>query len=234
MTEKLSGFQNLNVDVLIKLGGSLLNDLEKCKVLAHELSELGKQHNIVVFPGGGPIDNYIEKLDQDLHFPPVIHHNLCARAQDQTGLIFGSMCGVDNAKFFSSFTEMQKIFDDHSIAVMLPMQMIIQLNVFEQSWKITSDTMSAYFANLLSANKFAILTNVDGLYADSSSMTGKPLDAINASVLRSWSATCVDTCLCPFLLENNLTCKILNGYDVSSIHDWVKNTTDKGTTIHPQ
>lgn len=172
MRGKLLGFQEFDVDILVKLGGSLLDDLEKCRLLTSELSELGRHHNIVVFPGGGPIDNYIEDLDKTISFLPEIHHNLCARAQDQTGLIFGSMCS--NAQFFSSFSDMKKIFDDHKLAVMLPMNMIIQLNVFEQSWEITSDTMAAYFADLLSADKFAILTNVDGIYENPLDMSGEP------------------------------------------------------------
>ena len=233
MKEKLPGFQNLNVDILIKLGGSLLDDLEKCKLLATELSDLGRQHNIVIFPGGGPIDNYIEKLDQSMSFLPEIHHNLCARAQDQTGLIFGSMCD-DNAQFFSSFVDMKKIFDNHKLAIMLPMNLIIQLNIFEQNWRITSDTMAAYFADIMHADKFAILTNVDGVYENSSDMSGEPQRTIDASVLQNQPPTCVDVCLCPFLLEKNQTCNILNGYDVKSVRDLIKNGTNKGTTIHPR
>ncbi len=230
--EKLPGFQDLDVDVLIKLGGSLLNNLEKCKLLASELSDLGTHHNIVVFPGGGPIDNYIEKLNKTVSFQPEIHHNLCARAQDQTGLIFGSMCG--DVGFFSTFVDMKKIFDNDKLAVMLPSNMIIQLNVFEQSWRITSDTMSAYFANILSAKKFAILTDVDGIYEDSNDMSGKPQSTANASVLNGTSATCVDACLPPFLMEKNQTCTVLNGYDVKSIRDFVESKTGKGTIIYPQ
>ncbi len=229
--EPLPGFQNLGVDILIKLGGSLLSDLEKCKLLALELSDLGGYYNIVVFPGGGPIDNYIEKLDKSISFQPEIHHNLCARAQDQTGLIFGSMC--NNAEFFSTFVVMKKIFDENKLAIMLPMNMIVNLNVFEQSWKVTSDTMAAYFANILSADKFAILTNVNGIYKKPD-MSGNICNTINASILNDKPATCVDACLPSFLLEKNQTCHILNGYDVESIRDWIENKTNKGTVIYPR
>ena len=229
--EKLPGFQNLGVDVLIKLGGSLLDDIPKCKLLASELSDLGKHYNIVVFPGGGPIDNYIEKLDKSISFKPEIHHNLCARAQDQTGLIFGSMCS--DVGFFSTFVEMKKIFDNSKLAIMLPMNMIVQLDVFEQNWNVTSDTMSAYFANILSAEKFSILTNVNGIYKKSN-LVGDMYHSIDAGVLNDKSATCVDVCLPPFLLEKNQTCHVLNGYDVKSIRDFIKNKTEKGTVIHPR
>ena len=140
--ERLVGFQDLDVDILIKLGESLLNNLKQCKLLASELSDLGTRHNIVVFLGGGRIDNYIEKLDKTISFKSEIHHNLCARAQDQTGLIFGSMC--NKVEFFSTFVEMKKIFNNDRLAIMLSSNMIIQLNVFEQSWNVTSDTIAAY------------------------------------------------------------------------------------------
>lgn len=225
------GFKNSKIDVFIKLGGSILSDLNKCKELAAIIDNLSHVFRIVVFPGGGPIDKYIEKLDVDLKFPPSIHHQLCSRAQDQTGLIFGSFCS--NAKFFTTFLEMNEILEAGHLAIMLPMKQIVEMDVFEQTWDITSDSMAAYFANLTQANRFAILTNVDGLFNDINSEKSVLIQEINASDLKHQGLTCVDACISEYLLANKLTCTVLNGFNVLAVKAWIKKESFLGTTIYP-
>ena len=232
MNETLPGFQDSGAQILIKLGGSLLFDLNKCRLLAKEIDDLSKKYKIVIFPGGGPIDKYIEDCNKELHFPPFIHHQLCARAQDQTGLIFGSLCS--NARFFSSLVELRPLFEARHMAIMLPMKMIVELDIFEKSWRITSDTMAAYFANLLSVNKISILKSVDGLYKSLDNKIEGQIKTIAASDLSKWRDTIVDECLCPFLLNKSMSCCILNGYNIDAVSEWIKTGKCAGTTILPR
>ncbi len=232
MREPLPGFQASGADVLLKLGGSLLGDMERCRALATALGDLAREQRVVVFPGGGPIDNYIEELDRDLNFAPWTHHRLCARAQDQTGLIFGSL--LENRGFFDTPVELPPVLDAGRLAVMLPARMIVELDVFEQSWRITSDTMSAFFADLFGARRFAILTNVDGVYRDPERRDEGPLPRIAASELACWGRTSVDECLSPFLLRQGMACSVLDGFDTAAVVDWVRTGACRGTEIVPE
>ncbi|MFE3762519.1 hypothetical protein ACFXPI_12240 [Streptomyces sp. NPDC059104] len=155
------GFRDFGVDVLVKLGGSLLADCDRARALGETLSELATTHRVVVFPGGGPIDNYIKMVDRILHFPADVHHQLCARAQDQTGLMFSTLC--PGSRVFSRPVEVPSVLDEGRVAIMLPREQIIALDVFERSWTITSDSMAAWFARFFGARRFAILTEVPGI-----------------------------------------------------------------------
>ncbi len=232
MKNTLPGFHTPRVEVFLKLGGSILSRFDKCRELAELLSTASRTHRIVLFPGGGPIDKYIESIDKDLHFQPHIHHQLCARAQDQTGLIFGTLCS--NAMFFTNPVEIEPILDRGALAIMLPMDQIVGLDVFEQSWRVTSDTMSAYFAFLVSADRFAILTDVDGIFDSLQNTTPGPRPTINASELLSRKATCVDECLPDFLLHYQMPCAVLNGLDCNVVGEWIANDICSGTMILPK
>ena len=228
----LPGFRDPGVDLFLKIGGSLLQKLDACQELAQTLERLARTHRLVLFPGGGPIDNYIESLDESLHFAPPIHHQLCARAQDQTGLIFGSF--MENAGYFTRLVELGGLLAARRPAILLPAAMILDLDVFEQSWKITSDTMAAYFAHLVRADRFAILTDVDGVYDDVNRPEDGVLSELPASRLLGRGRTAVDECLPPFLLKHGLACQVLNGFDVEAVESWITGTARPGTAILPE
>jgi aspartokinase-like uncharacterized kinase len=225
----MRGFKETKLDYFIKLGGSLMNPFKNFSVLADYFGNLAKENNYIIFPGGGVIDNYIESIDKDYPLAPIVHHHLCARAQDQTGLFFYSQC--NNAEFFEDFIDIENIFLKRKLAIMLPMKQIINLNVFEMTWDITSDTMSAYFAYLLGAKNFVILTNVDGLYEDIS----KPdtlIREISATNLIKYGHSVVDACLAPFLLNKGMDCVILNGNNKDNIENFFNNRQYNGTFIY--
>lgn len=217
--------------ILVKLGGSLLADFEACRQLAEMLNDASKAHRIIVFPGGGPIDNYIEEIDHKLRFAPIFHHNLCARAQDQTGLMFGSMCS--NVAFFSTPQEARRELADGKLAIMLPSTMILELDVFEQTWEVTSDFMAAWFAEFFRVERFAILTNVDG-YFDGGPEEGVLVPEISASQLIGKGRTCVDECTPPFLVASRRRCDVLNGTNLRAISTWLDRDICHGTRILPE
>ncbi len=232
MAASLPGFWPQNVDVFVKLGGSLLRDFGKCRDLATLLASHTADQFIVVFPGGGPVDKLIEAFDTELHFASGIHHRLCARAQDQTGLIFGSF--LENPAFVRYPVELRKALAEKKLAVMLPAELIVNLDVFEQSWAISSDTMAAYFADFLGAKRFAILTDVEGVFEDLAAEHRRLLPVVTATRLIEMGPTSVDGCLAPFLLDRRLPCQVLDGYDLQGVSAWLKGDETRGTRIEPR
>lgn len=226
----MKGLLPAPAEVFLKLGGSLLADMEACRQLAKIINDASHTKKIIVFPGGGPIDNYIEEIDKQLAFPPIYHHNLCARAQDQTGLMFASLCS--NAAFFSTIQEARLALERGRLAIMLPSKMILELDAFEQTWEVTSDFMSAWFAQLLGVERFAILTNVEGYFAGGP-LTGELIPEISASQLIGLGRTCVDECTPPYLLAVGLRCDVLNGFNSKAVLDWLYSDLCHGTRIVP-
>ncbi|WP_405710602.1 MULTISPECIES: hypothetical protein [unclassified Streptomyces] len=227
--DKNLGFRDFGVDVVVKLGGSLLADFDRARELGETLSRLAATHRVVVFPGGGPIDNYIEDVDRTLHFPADIHHQLCARAQDQTGLIFSTLC--PGSKVFTRPVEVSSVLDEKRVAIMLPMEQIIGLDVFERSWVITSDSMAAWFARFFGARRFAILTDVPGIRRPEGD--GTYLERLSTVDAAAMGRTSIDECLPPFLEANGMSCTVLNGQDHASVENWFQGMPAPGTEVYP-
>jgi aspartokinase-like uncharacterized kinase len=226
------GLQALGVDVFVKVGGSLLrHGVPGFTALSRALGDAARDQRVVAFPGGGPIDDYIEELDREVAFAPVAHHHLCARAQDQTGLVLASLC--PDADVFAVPLEARPLLDAGRLAVMLPMRLIVDLDVFEQTWEITSDTMAAWFAAFFEAERFAILTDVDGVRPPDRA-DGPPLPEVSASELKGWGATCVDACLAPLLLRTGMEAHIVNGTKPDAVSRWVATGEGAGTIIRPE
>ena len=211
----MRGFRNYGVDVFLKFGGSLLSDLGCCRSLVETLEAQAARHGIVVFPGGGPIDDYIESLNETLSFEPYYHHQLCARAQDQTGLVVASM--TKRGRCFDELVHMAGILEDHKLAVMLPMKMIVSLDVFERSWDITSDSMALYFAHLVGARRFAVLTDVDGLLDDDDRL----VENIDVEELAGLGHTVVDTCFAAAAKKMRRSAWVLNGREGDRVAGWI-------------
>lgn len=79
------------------------------------------------------------------------------------------------------------------------------------SWNITSDSISAYIANLLKA-KLLIATNVDGIYTQKPTNVGaKFVHEIDAKKLLTFDETSVDLMLAEYLLKFGTNCFVVNG-----------------------
>jgi len=84
-------FQSFNLDILLKLGGSLLKDIELAERIANVLASVRKEKRIAVFPGGGPTDKVIEAIAEQANIASEVINPACMRALDQTGIIFAAL-----------------------------------------------------------------------------------------------------------------------------------------------
>lgn len=212
ITENILGFRNERIDIFLKVGGSILKNPGRCKEIIEEIvlaSQLTGRQKIVLFPGGGPPDKAIEKINSTISIPAYVHHKACALAQDQCGMIISSY--HTSIIPTASLIEVNNILKEGKIPLILPSVLLCHLDVFEHDWIITSDTIGAYFAWILRANKYVILTDVDGIYSYYDSSEAELITSIPASELCKMGETSVDQCLAPFLQYSKLETFVING-----------------------
>lgn len=121
-----------------------------------------------------------------------------------------------NDKF--NFTELVYNFDDaykiansNKLPILACSKILKELNPFEHSWNITSDSISAYISNILDA-KLLIATNVDGIYTRKPTCdNSKFIHEIHAKKLLSFDETSVDLMLAELLLKFGTNCFVVNG-----------------------
>lgn len=197
--------------VVIKLGGSLALHPQKLKTLCLKLSELSRQHRLVVVPGGGEFADTVRHVDKRFTLPPQTSHKMAILGMDQYGFLLSDL--MPNSSIVHNF-ELQKIFDSGKLALFLPSNYFFVEDPLENSWSVTSDSIAAFIAGKLCSPKLVLVTDVDGIY------TRDPKKHPDAKLIRRLFAgdllkmdeqTNVDSFLPKLLLQMKFDCFVVNG-----------------------
>lgn len=142
---------------VIKLGGSLLGSA----ALPHWLSLLAKHGNgkVVIVPGGSVFADAVRQAQKMTAVSDVLAHELALLAMDQFGLLLAGMQpGLVTA---ANELEIAERGWQHQTVVWLPSQMVLADSAVEQSWRVTSDSLSAWLASKLAADQLLLVKSVD-------------------------------------------------------------------------
>jgi aspartokinase-like uncharacterized kinase len=191
---------------------------------AIELVNSLENTSCLVINGGGDFANLIREYDREIDFSNDITHETAIDSMDIIAKLL-------NDKF--EFTEIaydlkkkKKIANLNKIPILACSKILKDLDPFEHTWNVTSDSIAAYISNLLEA-KLLIATNVDGIY------TRKPthhmsnfIDEIDAKELLNFDETSVDLILAELLLEFGSNCFVVNGNYPERVMSIIDNNTD--------
>ncbi|MFH0966305.1 MAG: uridylate kinase [Methanobacteriota archaeon] len=192
--------------LVIKIGGSLLpHASEIIQVILRE------GQNILILPGGGVFADAVRGTDVQ----GTAAHWMAIAGMEQYGWYLSTF-GVKTTDipFFS--TEAQ---------VLLPYQVFRHHDPLPHSWEITSDTISAWLADYLSAD-LLILKSIDHIRAGE-----QPLNHITTQI----ETNDLDPCFIPFILSHAISGEIINGTVPERVAQVLKGIpvtgTHFGTTI---
>lgn len=144
---------------VIKLGGSLAKT-SALKNWLYSLTELSKLNNIkiVIVPGGGPFADQVRDAQSHWKFDDTTAHQMALLAMEQYGLMMKGIC--PQVKLAKSLTSIEKILKTDNVCVWLPYQMVCNDKTIPESWDMTSDSLSAWFANLLQVDKLLLVKSM--------------------------------------------------------------------------
>jgi len=227
---KLRCFVDFRPDAFVKVGGSLAKDRGSFRKLALVLAQAAERARIIAFPGGGPTDKVIEEFNAGEALKPGVHHQACARAQDQTGLLFSNFS--ERIVPVEEFASMAAALEEGKLPVLLPSRLLFALEPVEKTWEITSDTIGAYFAWLVEAPQYVILKSIDGI--PKPGRDGGVYSEISASELEQRAGDEVDAILPGFLKAAGMRAVILNGRDTDRVAAFFRGETVPATRILPE
>ena len=197
---------------VLKLGGSLANNPEKLRFLMEKLVELSRQYLLLIVPGGGEFADTVRSLDTRFNLSSKAAHRMAILAMDQYGLLLADL---------SPKTTVVRTFEDTKISlklsnlsIFLPASIMFSEDSLENSWNITSDSISLYIAHRLGAQQVLLITDVDGVFeSDPKQQYGaKLIDKISANQLSKLSVrTSVDTAFSGLLMKWPTVCYVVNG-----------------------
>jgi 5-(aminomethyl)-3-furanmethanol phosphate kinase len=197
---------------LVKIGGSLAFQPENLKLLCSKLSKAAERHKIVVVPGGGEFADVVREVDKRFNLSAETSHKMAILGMDQFGFLLSDL--ISNACVVNQLENLQKILNLNKLPIFLPSNLMLQDDPLENSWDVTSDSISVYVACQLNIGKVVLVTDVDGFY------TCDPKKFSDAKLIGKISAkklekihyrSCVDKFLPKLLLQSRIECIIVNG-----------------------
>lgn len=191
------------IDYVIKIGGSLFPDY------AIELVKQLEGTNTLIILGGGEFANLIRKYDEELEFSPKVSHQTAIEAMGILAQLVDDK--VQCSRLVYSIDQAIDVSDKGYIPILIVDEILKKDDPFKYSWDVTSDSISAYVANLLNAN-LLIVTNVNGIYTREPKEEGsKFIDIIDAKKLLTFDESSIDLMLPSLLIEFGTNCYVVNG-----------------------
>jgi len=211
------------MEAVLKVGGSLAEDPASLTRLCQELSVLAKAHRILIVPGGGEFADTVRKLDKKYSLSNTVAHKMAILAMDQYGFFLSDI--TPNAYVSYSLEETRNSLRE-MLPIFLPSKIMFREDPLEHSWDVTSDTIAAYIAGLLQAEKLILVTDVDGIFSEDPKKTfdATCIEELPAKTLLGWNKrTSVDKTLPKMLLQTKLDCYVVNGRHPERIKQILEN-----------
>jgi len=205
------------LEAVIKVGGSLAHDLGELKQLCRVLSRLAGKHSVLIVPGGGEFADAVRRLDSKLNLPSHVTHRMAVLAMDQYGLMLSAL--TPNSKNVETLDEAERVSRRKLLPILLASKLVLGTDMLEESWDVTSDSISAYIAEKLGVKKLLLVKDVDGVFDKNPKkhVDAKLLEAVGVKELSKIGGSCVDKYL-PKLLENSgFDCYVVNGKHPSRV-----------------
>ncbi len=199
------------MEAVLKVGGSLAEYPSSLKKLCAKLASFAKDHKIVIVPGGGRFADVVRDLDRTYGLSNTVAHEMAVLAMDQFGLFLSAFI---SDSYVSYSLEKAKNLPRGMLPIFLPSKFIFREDPLEHSWDVTSDSIAAYIAGTLHAEKLVLVTDVDGIFTENpkKSLNAELIRELSAKQLLSWNKrTCVDRMLPKILLKTKLDCYVVSG-----------------------
>jgi aspartokinase-like uncharacterized kinase len=140
---------------VVKLGGSL----SQSRYLNRWLSVLAAVGGaVVIVPGGGPFADQVRALQKRCRFDDGTAHHMALLAMEQYGrMLAGLQRGVRPA---ATRAEIARARRAGVVAVWMPTRMVLADPGIAASWDITSDSLAAWLAGKLKADRLVLVKSV--------------------------------------------------------------------------
>ncbi len=158
------------IETVIKVGGSL-GQSNTLPNLLQKITEISSRHKIMIVPGGGIFADAVREYDRRFGVTADAGHWMSILAMDQYGHLLSSM--LANSVLVRGLASAREALLHGQIPVLLPYDLIRETDALPRSWGVTSDSISAWLAELAGARQLVLLKSVDGLFHGNDARKGE-------------------------------------------------------------
>jgi 5-(aminomethyl)-3-furanmethanol phosphate kinase len=146
--------------VVVKLGGSFAFS-EHLRNWIEALAACAGQ--VVIVPGGGPFADAVRLAQTRMGFNDQAAHQMAVLAMDQYGRALASFNGALTPA--GSVSAIRQHLDADRVPVWMPSIMVLSASDIAQLWDVTSDSLAAWLAGRLGAERMFLVKHAKDLPA---------------------------------------------------------------------
>ncbi len=146
---------------VIKIGGGLASIPEALDRVCREVGRMGRDHAIVVVPGGGPFSDAVRRFDQTIGVSPDAAHWMAILAMDQYAHVLADR--IPEAVLLDEPGALLAEVKPGRVAVLAPSRWMRSADVLPHTWEITSDSIAAFVAGALDAARLILIKPARGV-----------------------------------------------------------------------
>jgi probable H4MPT-linked C1 transfer pathway protein len=150
-------------DLVVKIGGSLLTTPRLLDEALDAIIERSRHERVVIVPGGGPFADTVRAADREHSLPDETAHWMAILAMDQYAHLLASR--RSRLALARSANDVRSAHGAGLVPVIAPYQWLHQADPLPRSWSVTSDSISAWFARALGAERL-VLVKPPGVLGD--------------------------------------------------------------------
>jgi aspartokinase-like uncharacterized kinase len=144
---------------VIKAGGSLLAHVEALDRLLAAIAGVARTQNVVIIPGGGPFADAVREVDARLGLGDEEAHWMAVLAMDQYAHLLAARLPI--GAVVRSRPEVDAALGDGRVPVLAPSQWLLSSDPLPHSWEVTSDSIAAWVAGQLEAQRLLLVKPPD-------------------------------------------------------------------------
>ncbi|MES9859876.1 MAG: amino acid kinase [Candidatus Thiodiazotropha sp. LLP2] len=139
---------------VVKFGGSLFN----ADNLRDWLALFSDTRSLIVVPGGGPFASQVRQAQIQFGFDDYTAHFMALLAMEQYGRM---LCGLQpGLEVATTQKEIEATLDRGVTPVWMPTSMVMADSDIEQSWSVTSDSLSVWLAGQLGVKRLVLVKSI--------------------------------------------------------------------------
>jgi 5-(aminomethyl)-3-furanmethanol phosphate kinase len=212
---------------VVKVGGGLgrrAGDDALC-ALCRILGELGERHALLVVPGGGRFADAVREADRRFGVRATTAHRMAILGMEQFGWLLSDL--IPGAERCADLARAGGLAVGRT-TVLLPAR--LALDALPASWQVTSDSIAAWVAGQVGADRPVLVTEVDGLFAEWPAR-GQPLARLTVAELAALRPGGVDAYLPTALERASFETWVIGGRDPERVVKLFESGTTVGTWI---
>ena len=220
----------MELDYIMKLGGSLLTDLDKTKILLSRIQN-SRNRNVAYTVGSGYMgDVYNSWIKDENHLTIPFEKSIKIWSDIQS--INANLLASLNSNFVVCNNQ-----DEMNRAIAENKRPILDAVGFHQNFKClqyqTTDVRTAYLCHKLGCQNLIIVTDVDGIYEDDpkNNSEARKIRQIKAQNLKDMGRTSVDQGLADMLIEYGINAYVVGIDGLVAGKDLSKESMEEHGTV---